>query len=126
MAFDVLIVDDSAVMRAMVIKSLGLCGVPLGQVYQAGDGAQALRLLEQHRVDLALVDMNMPVLSGEELLDRIRQNPETANLPVIVVSTESSNTRIALIERKNAAFVHKPFKPMALRETVLRVMGAKS
>ena len=125
MAFNVLIVDDSAVMRAMVIKSLALCGVPLGQVHQAGDGAQALRLLEQHRVDLALVDMNMPVLSGEELLDRIRQNPETANLPVIVVSTESSNTRIALIERKNAAFVRKPFKPMALRETVLRVMGTK-
>jgi two-component system, chemotaxis family, chemotaxis protein CheY len=123
MAYNVLIVDDSAVMRAMVIKSLQLCGVSLGEIHQAGDGAQALRLLDEHQVDLALVDMNMPVMNGEELLDRIRQNPATADVPVIVVSTESSQTRIALIERKGAAFVHKPFKPMVLRETVLRVMG---
>jgi two-component system chemotaxis response regulator CheY len=123
MAYNVLVVDDSAVMRAMVIKSLQLCGVSLGEIHQAGDGAQALRVLDEHQVDLAMVDMNMPVMNGEELLDRIRQNPATANIPVIVVSTESSQTRIALIERKGAAFVHKPFKPMVLRETVLRVMG---
>jgi two-component system, chemotaxis family, chemotaxis protein CheY len=125
MAYNVLIVDDSAVMRAMVIKSLGLCGVPLGEIYQASDGAQALRLLQEHRVDLALVDMNMPVMSGEKLLEHIRQNPETADLPVIVVSTESSEARIALIKSKDAAFVHKPCKPMELRETVLRLMGTK-
>ena len=125
MAYNVLVVDDSAVMRAMVIKSLGLCGVPLGEIYQASDGAQALRLLQEHRVDLALVDMNMPVMSGDKLLEHIRQNPETADLPVIVISTESSEARIALIKGRKAAFVHKPFKPMELRETVLAIMGTK-
>ena len=124
MAFNVLIVDDSPIMRAMIIKSLRLCGVALGDIHQAGDGAEALRLLEEHWVDVIFTDMNMPVMRGEELLDKVRAKPETAGLPVIVVSTESSAERIALIERKGAAFVHKPFKPMELRETVRRVMGS--
>ena len=124
MAFNVLVVDDSAVMRAMVIKTLNMSGLPVGEIRQASDGAEALRLLGEHWIDLALIDLNMPVMNGEELLDRLRQNPETADLAVVVVSTESSSTRIAALRQKGAGFVHKPFNPVALRDEVLRITGA--
>lgn len=123
MELRVLVADDSAVMRAMIVKSLRLAGLPLGDVYQAADGAEALRLLEEHWVDLALVDINMPVMNGEALIEQVRARPETADLRVVVVSTESSDTRIARLRSLGAGFVRKPFTPESLRQTILDAIG---
>ncbi|HLC25300.1 MAG TPA: response regulator, partial [bacterium] len=82
-----------------------------------------LQVLEHHWIDLALVDINMPVMTGEEMLDRVRQNPETADLRVVIISTEGSDTRIDILRRKGVGFVHKPFTPEILRETILRITG---
>lgn len=123
MAFNVLIVDDSAVMRAMIARVVRLSGVPLGEFFEASNGAEGLAALQQHWVDLVLLDINMPVMNGEEMLRRLRAEPETASLPVIVVSTEGSEARVQALEAMHVAFVHKPFKPEALRETILRVTG---
>ncbi len=123
MAFNVLIVDDSAVMRAMIARVVRLSGVPLGDFYEAGNGEEGLRCISEHWVDLVLLDINMPVMNGEEMLRRVRANPETAALPVIVVSTESSETRVHALEELGVAFVHKPFAPEDLRATILRVTG---
>ena len=123
MAFNVLVVDDSAVMRAMITRVVRLSGVPLGEFYEASNGAEGLAALQSHWVDLVLLDINMPVMNGEEMLRRVRANPETAQLPVIVVSTESSETRVQALEALNVAFVHKPFAPEELRATILRVTG---
>ena len=123
MAFNVLVVDDSAVMRAMVIKTLRLSGLPLGDVYQAGNGAEGLELLAENWVDLALLDVNMPVMDGETMVDRIRENTATRDLAIVIVSTESSDTRIERLRSKGAAFVHKPFTPETLRQVVLQVTG---
>lgn len=123
MAFNVLVVDDSAVMRSMIIRVVRLSGVPLGEFYEASNGAEGLAALEQHWVDLVLLDINMPVMNGEEMLRKMRATPETASTPVIVVSTESSETRVHALEALDVAFVHKPFKPEDLRDTILRVTG---
>jgi two-component system chemotaxis response regulator CheY len=123
MAFNVLIVDDSAVMRAMISRVVRLSGVPLGECYEASNGAEGLAAIADHWVDLVLLDVNMPVMNGEEMLERLRANPDTAHLPVIVVSTESSETRVHALERHDVAFVHKPFAPEDLRATILRVTG---
>lgn len=123
MAFNVLVVDDSAVMRAMIIRILKMTGIPLGDILEAEDGAEALEYLDENWVDLALVDINMPVMNGEELIDRVRDNPELRDLAIIVVSTESSETRVQKVQRQGARFVHKPFTPEILREEVLEVTG---
>lgn len=124
MSLNVLVVDDSSVMRAMIAKTLRLSGLPLGETYQAANGEEALRTLGDGAVDLALVDLNMPVMGGEELIDRIREQRETADLPIIIVSTEGSFTRINLLRQKGAEFVHKPFTPETLRDMVAEVTGA--
>ena len=123
MALNVLVVEDSAVMRAIVIKTLHLSGIALGQIYEAKDGEEALCVLDENWIDLAMVDINMPVLNGVDLIDRIRQNPDTADLSIIVVSTESSETRIETVQKKGVAFVHKPFTPETLRQAILRATG---
>jgi two-component system, chemotaxis family, chemotaxis protein CheY len=123
MAFNVLVVDDSAVMRAMIARVVRLSGVPLGEMYEAANGAEGLRVVGEHWVDLVLLDINMPVMNGEEMLRRLRAEPETASLPVIVVSTESSETRVHALEELGVAFVHKPFAPEDLRATILRITG---
>jgi two-component system, chemotaxis family, chemotaxis protein CheY len=121
--FNILVVDDSAVMRAMIIRVLRLTGLSLGEVYEASNGREGLKVLEDKWVDLALVDINMPVMNGEEMIDAVRKNRAMADLPIIVVSTESNIERVESIRQKNVEFVHKPFTPEALRHTVLQLTG---
>jgi two-component system, chemotaxis family, chemotaxis protein CheY len=123
MALNVLVVDDSAVMRSMIIKTLHLSGVPLAEVYQAANGQEGLNVLKDIWIDLALIDINMPVMGGEEMIDHVRQGLDTKDLPIIVVSTESSDTRISLLQQMGAQFVHKPFTPELLRDRIVGMTG---
>ena len=123
MHFNILVVDDSAVMRAMIVRTLRLSGLPLGEVHEAADGEAALERLRRSWVDLVLLDINMPVMGGEEVVDHLRADPETADLKIIVVSTERSDSRIERLAAKGAAFVQKPFTPETLRDAILRITG---
>lgn len=121
---NVLVVDDSAVMRAMIIRTLKLSGLPLEGVLQAGDGAAGLQVMRQEAVDLALVDLNMPVMSGEEMIQRARETPALAHIPIVIVSTDSSQQRADALKHPRTDFVHKPFTPELLRQTIVRLTGA--
>ena len=123
MALNVLVVDDSAVMRSMIIKTLRLCGLPLCAIYEASHGEEGLRILAEQGIDLMILDVNMPVMNGEEMLRCVRQNQETEELPVLVVSTDSSKTRIAVLRHYGARFIHKPFTPEDIRATVIEMTG---
>lgn len=123
MSLNVLIVDDSAAMRSIIQKTLQIGGLEIGNIYQAKNGEEALEMLEENWVDLALVDINMPVMDGETLINRIRENPDLAELPIVVVSTESSEARIVQLRAKDVQFIHKPFAPETLREIVYQITG---
>ena len=123
MALNTLVVDDSSVMRSIIIKTLKLAGLSLGEVLEAGNGQEGLRLLENNWVDLALVDIHMPVMDGEEMINRMRNNKEYHDLPVIIVSSESDSARIEMLQKTGATFMHKPFTPETLREAIIEVTG---
>lgn len=123
MSLNILVVDDSSVVRAMIIKTLHLAGLPLGEVHEAANGQEGLDALAVHWVDLLFADINMPVMDGEEMVGHVRANPVWADLPLIIVSTEGSETRIkALVAEKGARFVHKPFTPETIRRVVLETL----
>ena len=122
MAINVLIVDDSRIMRTMILKTLQMTGISLGEIFQAGNGREGLESLEQNWIDLAIVDINMPVMNGEEMIDHMRTNPEMKDLPVVVVSTEGSETRIARLEAKGVVFIHKPFQAETIRDTIINLL----
>lgn len=123
MALNVLVVDDSAVMRKMIIKTLRLSGVPLGDIHEAGNGREGLSKLDTEWIDFALVDINMPVMNGEEMIDAVRESETIADLPIVVVSTERSEIRLARLREKVSAIIHKPFTPEKLRETIVEITG---
>ena len=123
MALNILIVDDSSVVRAMVAKALRLAKVPVGQLHQASNGQEGLDVLADHWVDLVLADINMPVMNGEEMIQRIRARPEWDELPILVLSTEGSRTRIERLRRHGVAFIRKPFQPEDLQKVVQQLTG---
>jgi two-component system chemotaxis response regulator CheY len=120
---DFLIVDDSAVMRAVITKLVRMSGLPVGQIHQASDGAKALGVLGEHKIDLMTVDINMTPMSGDELVGRLRANPQTAAQRVLIVSSERREERTREIEANGGGFLQKPFDAEQLRGAVLRVMG---
>ena len=122
MALNVLIVDDSGVMRAMILKTMRMSGLPLGDVHQAGNGQEGLDALNEHWIDLVVVDINMPVMNGEEMIDRMRESPDLKDIPIVVIST-GSETRIERLRQKGARFIQKPFSPEIIRDTVTEITG---
>jgi two-component system chemotaxis response regulator CheY len=126
MALNILVVDDSAVTRAMIIKTLKLAEIPLGEIYQASNGQEGLDALAKSQVDMVFTDINMPVMDGEEMVKRLRQSPDWSDMPLVVVSTEGSQTRIERLEQQGAWFVHKPFTPECVREVVKEMTGVTS
>jgi len=113
----ILIVDDSAMMRALIKRIVNLTNVPVEQVLEASNGAEALALLESHDVHLLLTDINMPVMNGAELLRAIARNDRWRNLTRVIISTDGSTAR-----REEAAdldvtcYLEKPFSPEVLRD----------
>ena len=76
MAFNVLVVDDSEIIRAMIGKTLKLADIPIGEIHEAGNGKEGLEILEENWVDLVFLDVNMPVMSGNEMLVKMKKVPE--------------------------------------------------
>ncbi len=125
MAYNILVVDDSETMRAVIAKSIGHAGVPLGSLFQAANGAEGIEVLHREWVDLVLADINMPVLSGVEMVARMKADPALVDIPVIIVSTEGSATRLqALMDQGVKGFLRKPFTPEELKKAVETVLGA--
>src|SRR5690349_9998918 len=94
MAYNILLVDDSETVRAVIAKALQMADFPLGAVREAGNGQEALALLDKEWIDLVFADLNMPVMGGVEMVFKMKAHDSMKNIPVIVVSTEGSVKRI--------------------------------
>ncbi len=123
MAYNVLIVDDSNTMRKVILKALTLSGFELGDCLEAGNGQEALIVLDSHWVDLILTDLNMPVMNGWELVHHLKDNPTYAEIPVVLITTEGSETRLReLFELGIKDYIQKPFHPETLRDVLTRIL----
>lgn len=123
MSLNILIVDDSKVMRKVILKTIGISGLPLGEVSEASNGREGLEILGKKQIDLVMVDINMPVMNGEEMIEEMSSNPATSKIPVAVISTEGSDTRISKLLGKGVVFIHKPFTPEIFRDSIIKLTG---
>ena len=120
MAVDVLIVDDSAAIRKILQRVLMQAEVPLGQVFEAGDGLQALEMLKTQSVNLILSDINMPNMDGIQLLGQIKANAAWRNMPVIMITTEGSQAKVMeAVQLGAAGYVRKPFTAEQIKEKLV-------
>ena len=104
----VLIVDDSSMSRNHLRRLLEAVGIE--HITEAGDGAEGADLINQHYYDLVISDYNMPHMNGQELLDFIRQQSGQPGLPVLMVTSESNQSRLAAVQQSGvSAICDKPF-----------------
>lgn len=124
MAFNVLIVDDSSTMRSVVKRAIRISGFEVGEYWEAADGKEALEKLGLHWIDVVLTDINMPNLNGMELVARIKKDEVLRTIPVIMVSTEGSETKVQEAIRLGASgYIKKPFQPEDIKRTLGKVVG---
>ena len=122
-----LIVDDSSVMRKIVERSLRQAGINLTQVFEAGNGSEALTVLAANRVDLILCDINMPVMDGLEFVKQLPAVPNATGIPVVMITTEGSEAHVMQALSLGArGYIRKPFTPDQVKEHVIPVLGVKA
>jgi two-component system chemotaxis response regulator CheY len=111
-------------MRSIIQRVLGISGIDIGSLLEAGNGAEALEIMERKWVDIVLTDINMPVMSGVELIARMRESETLSTIPVIVISTEGRDERIEEIMSAGASgYITKPFRPEDVAKTVYKALG---
>ena len=122
---NILIVDDSATMRTMIRRVVNLTELPIGTVYEAPNGLEAIRVLETCSVQAVFTDINMPVMSGYELLDEISRRDSWKDIVRIVISTDGSQLRREEVRELNVnLYIRKPFRPEVVRDVLLRIASA--
>jgi len=120
---DVLIVDDSATIRKILQRVLQQTDIPIGNVVEACDGAEALEKLKSTKVGLILSDINMPNMDGLEFLSVLKASPEWRDLPVVMVSTEGSQNKVLEALGLGAAgYVRKPFTADQIKEKLAAIL----
>src|SRR6266576_3735974 len=92
---DVLVVDDSAAIRKILQRVLRQTGMAIRTIHEAGDGEEAVHVLGRQRVDLVLTDINMPKMDGLQLLSTIKASPEWHSIPVVMITTEGGEGKVA-------------------------------
>ncbi len=117
---DVLIVDDSAAIRKILQRVLRQTEIPIGTVYEAGDGVEALETLRRQAIGLVLSDINMPNMDGLEFLTKMRAEQVWHAIPVLMVSTEGTQAKVLeAVERGASGYVRKPFTAEQIKEKLV-------
>ena len=120
-----LIVDDSSVMRKIVERALRQALPDLLVVYEAGSGIEGLEVLRARQVNLILSDINMPAMDGLEFLRQIRAQNLALGVPVLMITTESSEEHVKQAILAGAqGYIRKPFTAEQVKERVLPLLNA--
>jgi two-component system, chemotaxis family, chemotaxis protein CheY len=124
MSFNVLIVDDSNAMRAVIKKIITISGFQIDQCLEAGNGREAMTVLSGNWVDVIISDINMPEINGLEMLDQLQKSETLKEIPVIMITTEGSSERMREAFNRGAkGFIKKPFLPEDIRKVLHQVIG---
>jgi two-component system chemotaxis response regulator CheY len=120
-----LIVDDSSVMRKIVERALRQAGLDTLVVLEAGSGTEGLDVLKAQKVDLILSDINMPSMDGLEFLRQLRAQNLAPGVPVVMITTESSEEHVKQAILAGAqGYIRKPFTAEQVKERVLPLLNA--
>ena len=116
-----LVVEDSAIMRDIIVSSLS--SFPDVNPVEAANGFEALKILPQMAFDIILTDINMPDINGLELLSFLKNHPQYKSIPVVIISTEKTEA-----DRKRGLalgaddYLTKPFDPKDLQFIIRRLL----
>ena len=119
-----IVADDSRLVRGIVEKIVASMGF---DAVLAANGKEALELLETGGIGLVLLDWNMPIMNGIDVIKKMRSDDRFRQIPVLMVSTESEDERIQqALEAGAQGYLPKPFTPEQLTEAIGRVLAMQS
>ena len=119
MAYTILIVDDSKIVRTMVKKSIAMSGLETNEVFEAANGLDALEVLGQTWIDIVFADIHMPKMNGIELVQRMSKDNLLVSIPVVMVSSDRSKMHMDRLKDLGIrAYIKKPFRPESFRDAV--------
>jgi two-component system chemotaxis response regulator CheY len=117
----ILVVDDSRIMRNIVKNTFAELKIPC-QFLEAGNGNQAFQALETNKVDLVLLDWNMPQMDGMEFLKKVRTMPDYKDLPIIMVTSESAKYNVVEALQNGATdYIIKPIRDKVFLEKISEI-----
>ncbi|AQT66888.1 putative chemotaxis protein CheY [Anaerohalosphaera lusitana] len=123
MAKSLLLVDDSATMRKIILRTLRMAGLDIDNFEEAGDGNEALEKLNAQPADIMLCDINMPGMGGLELVKKVREMDSCNDTKIVMISTESSDDLIESVMADGAnGYVTKPFTPESIQKALSPLM----
>jgi two-component system, chemotaxis family, chemotaxis protein CheY len=119
MSYRILVVDDSPISRRIVCKAIEMSGLDVGQMLEASNGREALDILASSWVDVVLADINMPVMTGAEMVQEMAKRDFMKVTPVIIISSEKSEKRMEeMLGLGVHAYLGKPFRPEQIKKVV--------
>jgi len=123
MGYNVLIADDSMIIRKMIAKTLNISGLDIGEIYFAENGRQALKQLKENWVDIVFADINMPEMNGIKMIEEMCKEDLIKSTPVVIISTERNRERIETLKAMGVkAYLSKPFIPEEFSRTVKELL----
>lgn len=126
MSYRILVVDDSEIVRNIIKKAISISGVEIQTIFEASNGKEALAVLDREWVDIVFTDLNMPEMTGFELVEKMKTGDLLADIPVVVVSSEQSSVKIEeLLSSGVREYVKKPFRPEIFRDVFNKLLGGK-
>jgi two-component system chemotaxis response regulator CheY len=126
MRHNILIVDDSQIIRSIIARIIDMAGTQVDKMYFASNGSEALDILERRPIDLVLTGINMPVMDGVALIERMDNNLLMRRIPIVVVSAEACEKKFERLAVGNVrAVVRKPFRPETIRDVVKDILYTK-
>ena len=123
MGLNILIVDDSSIIRASIKKSLTMINMEINSIFEGTNGLEALTVLSEQWIDIVFADINMPIMNGVELVNKMSQNNLLDTIPVVIVSTNRSKPQIEELKEKGVkGYITKPFRPEDFRDIIRKLL----
>ncbi len=122
MDVNILVVDDSPIMRKVIERACTICAYDSASIFEACNGKEGLSVLEEHQIDLLLVDINMPIMDGVQMLEKVKENDQNKDISILIISAESNQERIEQLNRFGASFIHKPFTSETLMAEIEKLI----
>ncbi len=119
MSLNILVVDDSAVMRKIIIKAITEGKFGNANITEASDGAEGLKVFDPNKFDLILADWNMPNLNGIEFIKKVRERPTSKKIVIIMITTEGSASKMEEAMNNGVDnYITKPFTAVQLEQKI--------
>ena len=123
MPINILVVDDSSSMRKVLRKTITMCGIGEINFSEAANGKEALDVIRDEWIDIIFTDLNMPIMTGFELVAALKAD-ETCHTPIIVVTSDTNAENSEEVSQNNIKhIIYKPFRPEEIRTLLLNLLG---